>query len=86
MVVAVVDGVVVLAVGARGCVCCGVGGCGCSGGFLDLRISLSTSVSYGTPLASPDPVDEIAVEFAFLAASRLLPDSVVAPAVANQRQ
>ena len=38
------------------------------------------------PLASPDPVDETAVEFAFLAASPLLPDSVAAPAVANQRQ
>ena len=38
------------------------------------------------PLASPDPVDEIVVEFAFLAASPLLPDSVVAPAVASQRQ
>ena len=38
------------------------------------------------PLASPDPVDETAVEFAFRAASPLLPDSVVVPAVANQRQ
>ena len=38
------------------------------------------------PLASLDPVDETVVEFAFLAASPLLPDSVVAPAVANQRQ
>ena len=38
------------------------------------------------PLASRDPIDETAVEFAFLAASPLLPDSVAVPTVANQRQ